>query len=44
MFSGETGLSWYWCLDLETFESLGFLDLGAAVHSLNPQMTISVKI
>ncbi|MDP1051852.1 hypothetical protein, partial [Klebsiella quasipneumoniae] len=30
--------------DLETFESLGFLDLGAAMHSLNPQVTTNVKI
>ena len=33
-----------WCQDLEIFYSLGFVDLGAAMHSLNPQRMTSAKI
>ena len=33
-----------WCQDLKIYESLRFLDLGTAMHSLNAQMMTGVKI
>ena len=44
MFGGEIRLSSCLVPRFEIFDSLGFLDLEAALHSLNPQMTTDVKI